>query len=70
VREAQFISGQEKTIPIAWDMDKGVYLVTSTGAVVLRSPDVPGGEVPVAKSATQLLSFHAEDIAEESESDA
>jgi hypothetical protein len=67
VREALFISGEKGVIPIAWDMDKGVYVVTPNGAVVLRSPDVAEGEVRVADNPTQLLSFQAAEISDDSD---
>jgi len=44
-------------IPIADDLDKGMYYVTRSGAVRLRSPDVPSKDVEVAPSVRALLGF-------------
>ena len=51
------ISSVKHAIPIAWDMDKGVYVVTPDGAVVLDSPDVPGRQVRVAASVREFERF-------------
>jgi hypothetical protein len=60
VREQRKISGVAG-IPIADDLDKGTYFVASSGAVMLRSPNVPGGETEVATSITSFASFEARD---------
>jgi hypothetical protein len=65
LREARTVHGVREGIPIAGDLDKGVYVVTRSGAVVLRSPNVPGGEVAVARSADDLRSFEPRELAEE-----
>lgn len=57
VREARAVSGAKDGIPIAYDLDKGTYLVLRNGAVVLRSPNVDEGEVMVASSAAALAAF-------------
>lgn len=51
-------------IPVASDLDKGSYVVLASGAVVLRSVDLPGGEVFVAASASELAAFTARDARE------
>jgi hypothetical protein len=48
-------------IPIADDLDKGMYYVTKSGAVRLRSPDVVSGDVHVASSITSLLGLEFHD---------
>lgn len=62
VREACAVHGVRDGIPIADDGDKGTYVVLSRGAVVLRSPDVPGREVIVASSVSELMGFTPADI--------
>jgi hypothetical protein len=59
VREARIVHHLRDGIPIAEDMDKGCYVVLASGAVVLRSPTVPDGEVDVADSVTDLRGFVA-----------
>jgi hypothetical protein len=46
-------------IPIADDQNKGMYFVVNSGAVMLRSPTVAGGEVEVAPSIAMFASFEA-----------
>ena len=63
---AQDVREQKKVvevdgIPIADDLDKGMYYVTRSGAVRLRSPDVPSNDVEVAPSVMTLLSFERRD---------
>ena len=59
VRENRRIANVDG-IPIADDLDKGMYYVTSGGAVRLRSPNVASGEVHVSPDVTSLLrlEFH------------
>ncbi|MEG3998100.1 hypothetical protein [Microcoleus sp. SVA1B1] len=44
-------------IPIAIDMDKGTYFVDSSGAVLLKSPNVHAGQIVVAPSISKLSGF-------------
>ena len=44
-------------IPIADDLDKGMYYITKSGAVRLWSPNVPWNDVEVAPNITVLLGF-------------
>lgn len=67
LREARSIHGVRDGIPIAGDLNKGVYVVTRNGAVVLRSPNVPGGEVAVARNADELGSFEPHEFTEDLE---
>jgi hypothetical protein len=62
VREAMAISSVKHAIPIAWDMDKGVYVVTPDGAVILDSPDVPGRRVRVAANMREFERFEPRDM--------
>lgn len=62
VREALAISHVKHLIPIAWDMDKGVYLVTPEGAVMLVSPNVPGRQVQVAANVREFERFEPRDM--------
>ena len=48
-------------IPIADDMDKGMYYVTGSGAVRLRSPNVLANDVEVAPTIGSLLDFELRD---------
>lgn len=48
-------------IPIADDLNKGLYFVARSGAVFLRSPNVAGGEAEVAPSIRALASFEVRD---------
>src|SRR5262249_20024378 len=59
IREARLVHHIRDGIPIADDMDKGCYLVVPNGAVVLRGPNVPDGEVRVADTVGELLAFTA-----------
>jgi hypothetical protein len=43
-------------------MDKGVYVVTSEGAVMLVSPDVAGRRVQVAPNVRALERFEPRDM--------
>jgi hypothetical protein len=56
------ISSVKHAIPIAWDMDKGVYVVTPGGAVMLVSPNVPGRQVRVAASVREFERFEPRDM--------
>lgn len=60
VREQRKISGVAG-IPIAGDLDKGTYFVAISGAVMLCSPNVAGGEAEVAPSITSFAGFEARD---------
>jgi hypothetical protein len=51
--------GVRDGIPIADDGLGGVYVVLRSGAVVLRSPEAPGGAAVVAQSVRDLWSFEA-----------
>jgi hypothetical protein len=62
VRVAMAISSVKHAIPIAYDMDKGVYVVTPDGAVVLDSPDVPGRQVRVAASVREFERFEPREM--------
>lgn len=62
VREARAVHGVHDAIPIADDGDKGSYVVLPSGEVVLRSPNVPGREVMVARSVSELRGFTPADI--------
>jgi hypothetical protein len=57
VREARAVHGIRDGIPIADDGDMGSYVLLPSGAIVLRSPNVPGREVAVAASASELKAF-------------
>ncbi|HUL59023.1 MAG TPA: hypothetical protein VLU43_07105 [Anaeromyxobacteraceae bacterium] len=59
LREARTAHRVRDGIPIASDGDKGCYVVLPGGAVVLRSPSVPGRERAVAATAAELKSFDA-----------
>jgi len=48
-------------IPIADDLDKGMYYVTRDGSVRLRSPDVRSGDVEVAPTVGALLGVERRD---------
>ena len=56
------ISSVKHVIPIAWDMDKGVYVVTPEGAVILDSPNVPGRQVQVAASVREFARFEPREM--------
>jgi len=43
-------------------MDKGVYVVTPAGAVMLVSPNVPGRQVRVAASVREFERFEPRDM--------
>ena len=60
-REWREISGAHGA-PIADDMDKGVYFVDASGAVVLVSPNVPGNRVVVAPTVRAFAALQARDI--------
>ena len=62
VREAMAISSVKHAIPIAWDMDKGVYVVTPEGAVILDSPNVPGRQVQVAANVREFERFEPREM--------
>ena len=62
VRVGMAISNVKHVIPIAWDMDKGVYVVTREGAVILDTPNVPGRQVRVAASAREFQRFEAREM--------
>jgi hypothetical protein len=51
-------------IPIASDMDKGTYFVDESGAVLLASPDVPGGRVQVAPTVRAFAAFEPRECAD------
>jgi hypothetical protein len=61
-REASAISSVKQLLPIAWDMDKGVYVVTPAGAVLLVSPNVPGRQVRVAANVREFETFEPRDM--------
>jgi hypothetical protein len=56
IRESQRIM-RVAGIPIAIDMDKGTYFIDSSGAVLLKSPNVPSGQIVVASSISQFSGF-------------
>ena len=56
VRENRKVSGVNG-IPIADDLDGGVYFVATDGRVMLSSRNVPGREVEVAPSVTVFANF-------------
>ncbi len=56
IRESQKIM-RVAGIPIATDMDKGTYFVDSSGAVLLKSPNVPAGQIVVASSISKFSGF-------------
>ena len=58
VRKQTKVSGV-RGIPIADDMDKGMYFVAKTGAVMLASPNIPGRETEVAPDITSFARFEA-----------
>lgn len=60
VREWRAVSGVPG-VPVATDGDKGTYYVAADGAVRLRSPDVPGGDVVVAAAAADFLRLPVEE---------
>jgi hypothetical protein len=62
VREALANCHLTQVIPIAWDMDKGVYVVTREGAVILDSPNVPGRQVQVAATVREFGRFEPRDM--------
>ena len=62
VREAASVSNVKQLLPIAWDMDKGVYVVTPAGAVMLVSPNVPGRQVQVAANVREFQRFEPRDL--------
>lgn len=51
-------------IPIADDLDKGVYFVERSGAVILFSPDLPQRHRPVAPDIGTFASFEAAESTE------
>jgi hypothetical protein len=57
-REWINVSGKHG-VPIATDMNKGTYFVTSAGAIELWSPNVEGGQAKVADSIEELMQFRA-----------
>ena len=61
VREWRSIAGV-RGVPIATDLDKGVYFVDEAGAVVLASPNVMGNRVVVASTVDAFSSFQAQNI--------
>ena len=61
-REALAISSAKQFLPIAWDMDKGVYVVTPAGAVLLVSPNGPGRQVRVAANVREFERFEPRDM--------
>jgi len=44
-------------IPIADDLDKGVYYMTRDGTIRLRSPNTPLGDVEVARTIAEFARF-------------
>ena len=56
LRESQKIM-RVAGIPIATDMDKGTYFVNYSGAVFLKSPNVPAGQIVVAPSISIFAGF-------------
>ncbi len=60
VREARTVHGVRDGLPFADDADKGVYVLFPSGAIVLRSPNVAGGQVPVVSSAAEFATLVAE----------
>jgi hypothetical protein len=64
VREARAVSGVSG-VPIADDLDKGVYFVDASGAVMLASPNVPGRRVLVAASIRAFSMFQAREVTED-----
>jgi hypothetical protein len=61
VREWRSISGVPG-VPIADDMDKGVYFVNEAGAVLLASPNVAGRRLRVAATLQAFSTFEARAI--------
>lgn len=61
IKEARAIHSVRDGIPIAADLDKGVYVVVRSGAVVLRAPNVQNGEVAVAASIEEMSAFKFQD---------
>lgn len=56
IRESQKIM-RVAGIPIATDMGKGTYFVDSSGAVLLKSPDIASGQMVVAPSIARFSGF-------------
>ena len=50
------------TWSVAEGMDKGVYVVTPAGAVLLVSPNVPGRQVRVAANVREFERFEPRDM--------
>jgi hypothetical protein len=63
VREWRSISGVPG-VPLADDLDKGVYFVSASGSVMLASPNVDGGKVLVAPSVEEFAMFEAREFPE------
>jgi hypothetical protein len=63
VREWRAISGVPG-VPLADDIDKGVYFVASSGSVLLASPNVSGGQVLVAPGVEAFAAFEAREAAD------
>jgi hypothetical protein len=64
VLEQRRTTGVKDGIPIADDMAKGTYVVVPNGAVLLRSPNVAGGEIQVARSTAVFVNFEARENCE------
>ncbi len=62
--------GRVKGLPIATDMNKGIYCLSGSGAVTLESPNVAGGSVVVASSIEDLRRFRVATPDEANEDDA
>jgi hypothetical protein len=56
-KEAITVSGIRRGIPIADDLDKGVYYVDESGAVILSSPDSPQRHRRVAPDVATFAGF-------------
>jgi len=57
VREQRKVFGLREGIPLADDLDRGVYFATADDAVMFRAPGPGARDVEVAKRAADLLSF-------------
>jgi hypothetical protein len=68
VRESQAIH-PVPGVPIADNLDKGVYYIDREGAIILASPELSNGAVRVASSVHEFGRFVAREI-ESNESDA
>ncbi len=55
------VAGIDVGIPIADDMDKGVYFVTPDGKVMFRPPGRGAADIEVAPSAAALSRFEVLD---------